>query len=39
MDDLCERIAHPMGYYEARLEDAEEEDLEDWREREAAQDS
>ncbi|MFB6218498.1 MAG: hypothetical protein ABEH77_04850 [Halobacteriaceae archaeon] len=30
MDDLCERIAHPLAYYEQRVEDAEE--VEDWRE-------
>ncbi|ELZ11147.1 DNA primase large subunit [Halovivax asiaticus JCM 14624] len=34
MDDLCERIPHPMAYYEQRLDDAEDEDgeIEDWRE-------
>ena len=31
-DDLCERIPHPMAYYEKRLEEAEDEELEDWRE-------
>ncbi len=31
-DDLCERIAHPMAYYENRLDDADEDELEDWRE-------
>ncbi|WP_255169170.1 DNA primase regulatory subunit PriL [Natrononativus amylolyticus] len=31
-DDLCERIPHPMAYYENRLDDADEDDLEDWRE-------
>jgi len=31
-DDLCERISHPMAYYERRLEDADEDELEDWRE-------
>ncbi|MFC7239847.1 DNA primase regulatory subunit PriL [Saliphagus sp. GCM10025317] len=30
-DDLCERIPHPMAYYEHRLDDADEDDLEDWR--------
>jgi len=30
-DDLCERIPHPMAYYENRLDDAEEDELEDWR--------
>jgi DNA primase large subunit len=33
MDDLCERISHPMGYYERKLDDADEEQLVDWRER------
>ncbi|WP_290811977.1 DNA primase regulatory subunit PriL [Halovivax sp.] len=32
MDDLCERIPHPMAYYEQRLDDEDEDDLEDWRE-------
>ncbi|WP_254766138.1 DNA primase regulatory subunit PriL [Salinilacihabitans rarus] len=31
-DDLCERIPHPMAYYEKRLDDADEDDLDDWRE-------
>jgi DNA primase large subunit len=36
MDDRCERIAHPMAYYEDALDDADEDDeeIEDWRERE-----
>jgi len=34
MDDLCDSISHPLGYYEAKLSDAEDDDLEDWRERE-----
>ncbi|MEY7852241.1 DNA primase regulatory subunit PriL [Natrarchaeobius sp. A-rgal3] len=34
-DDLCERIPHPMAYYEERIDDAEDEELEDWREGEA----
>ena len=34
MDDLCEEIAHPLAYYEAKLDDADEEELIDWRERE-----
>jgi DNA primase large subunit len=33
MDDLCERISHPMGYYEAKLDDADDDQLVDWRER------
>ncbi len=37
-DDLCERIAHPMAYYENRLEDADEDELEDWRENASADD-
>ena len=31
-DDLCDRISHPLGYYEKRLESTDEDDLEDWRE-------
>ncbi|WP_424001473.1 DNA primase regulatory subunit PriL [Haloarcula salina] len=31
-DDLCETISHPMGYYEQKLDDAEEDELVDWRE-------
>lgn len=30
-DDLCERIPHPMAYYENRIDEADDE-LEDWRE-------
>ncbi|UTF53901.1 DNA primase regulatory subunit PriL [Natronosalvus rutilus] len=30
-DDLCERIPHPMAYYEHRIDDADEDELEDWR--------
>ncbi|WP_254861591.1 DNA primase regulatory subunit PriL [Halovivax gelatinilyticus] len=37
MDDLCERIPHPMAYYEQRLDDEDEDDLEDWREAQAAE--
>ncbi|MGQ3412927.1 DNA primase regulatory subunit PriL [Natrinema sp. LN54] len=33
-DDLCERIPHPMAYYEQRIDDADDEELEDWREAE-----
>ncbi|MFB6308484.1 MAG: DNA primase regulatory subunit PriL [Haloarculaceae archaeon] len=36
MDDLCERISHPMAYYEQKLDDADEEELVDWRENEEA---
>ena len=35
MDDRCETISHPMAYYEKALEEADEDDLIDWREREA----
>jgi len=38
MDDLCERISHPMAYYERKLEDADEEELVDWREGDAEAD-
>ena len=34
MDDLCETISHPMGYYEQKLDDTDEDALVDWRERE-----
>jgi len=33
MDDLCEEISHPMGYYEQKLDDTDEDQLVDWRER------
>ena len=36
MDDLCETISHPMAYYEAKLDDSDEEELTDWRERQDA---
>jgi DNA primase large subunit len=32
MDDLCEQISHPMAYYERKIDDADEEELVDWRE-------
>ncbi|MFB6270107.1 MAG: DNA primase regulatory subunit PriL [Halobacterium sp.] len=32
-DDLCDAINHPLSYYEAKLDDEDDEDLEDWRER------
>lgn len=38
MDDRCERISHPMAYYERALEDADEEELTDWRARESEAD-
>ena len=31
-DDLCERIPHPMAYYEERIDD-DDADFEDWRDR------
>lgn len=37
-DALCEHISHPLSYYEAKLDD-EGDDLEDWRDRDAAQES
>lgn len=30
-DDVCETIDHPLAYYEARLEDAPDDRLSDWR--------
>jgi DNA primase large subunit len=36
MDDLCETIAHPMAYYEAKLDDTDEEEVVDWRERQSS---
>lgn len=32
MDDRCETISHPLGYYEKSLDDADEDELVDWRE-------
>lgn len=37
MDDLCETIAHPMAYYEKKLDDADEDELTDWREQQATE--
>jgi DNA primase large subunit len=37
MDDLCEQISHPMAYYERKLDDADEDELVDWREGESAE--
>lgn len=31
-DDLCERIPHPMAYYEERIDEADDDEVEDWRE-------
>jgi len=39
MDDLCERISHPMAYYERKLDDADEDEVVDWREREGEAES
>ena len=33
MDDRCETISHPMAYYEAAIDEGDEDDLVDWRER------
>ena len=30
-DDLCERISHPMAYYEKKLDDTDDDEIEDWR--------
>ncbi|MFB6077900.1 MAG: DNA primase regulatory subunit PriL [Halarchaeum sp.] len=30
-DALCDHISHPLSYYEAKLDDADEDELEDWR--------
>jgi DNA primase large subunit len=38
MDDRCETISHPMAYYGDALDDADEDELVDWREREAESD-
>ena len=37
MDDRCERISHPLAYYEEAIDDADEEELVDWRKREDAE--
>jgi DNA primase large subunit len=33
MDDRCETISHPLSYYGDALDDADEDELVDWRER------
>ncbi|PGF16077.1 DNA primase regulatory subunit PriL [Natrinema sp. CBA1119] len=38
-DDLCERIPHPMAYYEQRIDDADDDEIEDWREGADGEDS
>ena len=30
-DALCDHISHPLSYYEAKLDDADEDELDDWR--------
>ena len=32
-DALCDHISHPLSYYEAKLDDSDEDDLDDWRDR------
>jgi DNA primase large subunit len=38
-DDRCERIKHPMAYYEGALDDADDDELTDWREGEGEEES
>jgi len=38
-DDLCDAINHPLSYYEVKLDDEDDEDLEDWRERDGDEDA
>ena len=35
-DDLCDTISHPMAYYEQQLDDADDDELTDWRETQEA---
>ncbi|AKH98535.1 DNA primase regulatory subunit PriL [Halanaeroarchaeum sulfurireducens] len=37
-DDLCDAVSHPLSYYEAKLEDADEDEVTDWRERDSDED-
>jgi DNA primase large subunit len=37
MDDRCETISHPLSYYGDALDDADEDELVDWRERQASE--
>jgi DNA primase large subunit len=37
MDDRCETISHPLSYYGDALDDADEGELVDWRERQTAE--
>ncbi|MFB6133020.1 MAG: DNA primase regulatory subunit PriL [Halanaeroarchaeum sp.] len=37
-DDLCDAISHPLSYYEVKLDDADEDELTDWRDREEMED-
>ncbi|MFC7044229.1 DNA primase regulatory subunit PriL [Halobacteriaceae archaeon GCM10025711] len=39
MDDLCDRISHPLAYYERKLDDADEDELTDWRDRQSREES
>ncbi|WP_049900661.1 DNA primase regulatory subunit PriL [Halococcus agarilyticus] len=39
MDDRCETISHPMAYYEGALDDADDDEIADWRETEADADA
>jgi len=36
-DDLCDTISHPMAYYEKKIDDAEDDELEDWRDAQEAE--
>ncbi|GGL46318.1 DNA primase regulatory subunit PriL [Halocalculus aciditolerans] len=38
-DALCEHISHPLSYYEAKIDDADEEEAIDWRERDDGDDA
>jgi DNA primase large subunit len=38
MDDRCERISHPMAYYEGALDDADDDAITDWREEQSEAD-
>ncbi len=37
MDDRCDTISHPLAYYGDALDDADEDDIVDWREQQAAE--
>ncbi|MCU4801853.1 DNA primase regulatory subunit PriL [Halobacteria archaeon HArc-gm2] len=36
-DDLCDTISHPMAYYEKKIDDADDDELEDWRDAQEAE--